>query len=678
MATALAAATISGAIIHGKMKRQTRILERQVQNLQDELTEGLNRITELEGQNNRLREVTKRLRTKLEEIFGTDLPAEEIRARIHTDIRTKVGDNPELPYDPKIPPVTGKRNRVYDDAVNLPPRRATTNRAEVRPLNIPEIDEDGSFVYEIPKSSIIQTTRSKSIDFTPRKNHLTTISESYADSVAWNNDKIVRDILQNFFDGNGQTLDGVRLRFTPLGNGRYKVRIEGNSSYTADKAIYLGESTKRDDVQAAGNYGEGLKMSALKLLKDKGAENVRVGSDNWELTFKLSQDDISNKRVMAFDLDKVPQQEGNFIEFETDDRSLLDTFRTSINRFYHSGNTDFRCPDFENDKIGIKLLRQKRRVRGTYGYEWGDAEKGGIYIAGQKFEFDGDFEGLEGATIFLKMKPPKNVLDPSRDRTTLNTDDLRRIIGWVFDSMSREERVNFINMLEPLWKDMDYAECTPLKKAFNDLLTHIKIMYRDNPIHINFPKDRYVAYSHASSELVIDLMSRGYTVCEKEFSYLGMQTISELMGNARAHEVITPNAEEIRRIQIIKEALKRLAPNLEGKHFTPEELDTKIYLFDRNSEAERRMNGDALAEAITDFGTSKGFWIDKEYLNEASFSEVLETALHELSHKAGGDESSEFSYKLTRVNEEVLKQINENPETSAVLNFLSKLWDGSC
>lgn len=677
LATALAAATISGAIVRGKMRGQIRPLERQVQNLQDELTGGLNRITELEGQNNRLREVTQRLRTKLEEIFGTDLPAEEIRARIHTDIRTKV-DNPELPYDPKIPPVTGKRNRVYDDAVNLPPRRATTNRAEVRPLNIPEIAEDGSFVYEIPKSSIIQTTRSESIDFTPRKNHLTTISENYADSVAWNNDKIARDILQNFFDGHGQTLDGVRLRFTPLGNGRYKVRIEGDSSYTADKAIYLGESTKRDNAQAAGNYGEGLKMSALKLLKDKGSKNVRVGSDNWELTFKLSQDDISNKRVMAFDLDKVSPQDGNFIEFETDDRSLLDTLRKSINRFYHSGNTDFRCPDFENDKIGIKLLRQKSRVKGTYGYKWGDAEKGGIYIAGQRFEFDGDFEGLEGATIFLKEKPPKDVLDPSRDRTTLNTDDLKSIIKWTFNSMSKEEKINFINILEPLWKYMDYEEYTPLKKALDSVLSHIKYHYKNNPIHINFPKDKYVAYSDASLELVRDLRSMGYTVCEKEFSELGMQTISELMGDARAHEVITPNTEEIRRIQIIKEALKRLAPNLEGEHFTPEELDTRIYLFDRTSEAEKRMSGDALAEAITDFGTSKGFWIDKTYLNEASFSEVLETALHELSHKAGGDESSEFSYKLTNVNKAILNQINSDPMTRAVMNFLNKLWNGSC
>lgn len=59
---------------------------------------------------------------------------------------------------------------------------------------------------------------------------------------------------------------------------------------------------------------------------------------------------------------------------------------------------------------------------------------------------------------------------------------------------------------------------------------------------------------------------------------------------------------------------------------------------------------DCLAEAITEKDKSKGFWIDKTYLNETEFSDALETALHELSHKAGGDETRKFSYKLTDVN----------------------------
>ena len=62
-------------------------------------------------------------------------------------------------------------------------------------------------------------------------------------------------------------------------------------------------------------------------------------------------------------------------------------------------------------------------------------------------------------------------------------------------------------------------------------------------------------------------------------------------------------------------------------------------------------------------------------MDKASFSEALETALHELSHKAGGDESEEFSYKLTNVNKAVIGQIVEDVQSRAEIQSLNKLWD---
>ena len=74
------------------------------------------------------------------------------------------------------------------------------------------------------------------------------------------------------------------------------------------------------------------------------------------------------------------------------------------------------------------------------------------------------------------------------------------------------------------------------------------------------------------------------------------------------------------------------------------------------------------------FPKSKVFWIDQKYLRESDFSKILETSLHELSHKIGGDESSVFSYLLTEVNGSVLKQLVEDPMTRAELKMLNKIW----
>ena len=690
LATALAATTITNIIRGRNYTRQLRNIEEAYRRNMDtmtepyrrrinDLTENLNAersanaglrqanadITELNRQLNQELQDTK---SQLDDILNSDTGISGIRDKVYDNLKA-VTDKAELGYDAMEPPVTGLgQKKVYTDAIDLPARVKTTNRANMRVLDIPEIEPSGRFHFEMPKSEEMKVTQiDKTRNFTPRSDQMTNVSESYADSVQWNNDKIARDVLQNFFDGHGQTLDGVRFNFEPVGNGRYRVRIEGDSSYSADKAIFIGESTKRDNAKAAGNYGEGLKMASLKLIRDKGAKDVKIGSDNWDLTFKLMENDLTDKQVMGYDLEKTAKKAGNYIEFETDDRDLLETLRKTINRFYHSGNEHFKTPDFENNIFGLKVLKQPKKGFGGIDIP---GEKGAIYIAGQRFEYDGDYDGLQGAIIFLKEKPPKNVLDPSRDRTTLNQTDLRNISEWLCKryDLSKEDRIKLINTLEPVWDNTE----TPLGNFF-DAFAWYQGSIRGG-VHINFP-DNYVAYSPASPELVQDLERKGYKVCNKNMEDLGMQTIKNLMGDARKHDPIKPTEAQMKKIAVLKEAIKKLAPSLKAEGFAPAEIDTKIFIFNNTKPKESRLYASALAEAITDGGASKGFWIDKNYLDSANFSEVLETALHEISHKVGGDETAEFSYKLTNVNKRVIHQILEEPQTRSELQALGKLWE---
>lgn len=649
LATALSAAVIGGALVHGK----ARLAVRRAASENEALSR---RIQELVEGNNNIQRGFEDTKDRFGELLEGDLSPKELRDKIYSTLREKIfGGN--LDYDISTPPVTGKTGgRVFDDAIELPAYVGTNNRAGMTPLRIPEIGSDGSFEFKLPNTSEIKISKAKTKDFTPIPYTLTTISESYADSVRWDNNKIARDILQNFFDGHGQTLDGVRFSFVPVGNGKYKVRISGDSSYTADKALILGESTKRNDARAAGNYGEGLKMSALKLLKDSGADNVKFASDNWELSYSLGKGDLSDSRLLGFSIDKVTPIEGNYIEFETSDKNLLETFRTSINRFYHSGNEHFKCPDFENDLVGIKLLQP--------------GQKGGIYVAGQRFEFDNNYDGLEDAVIFLKEKPAVSNFDPSRDRTSMDIYDFMRISSWLSDEsrMSQDDKVKMLKALDKFWGAKGLG-----KHPLDYFVEYFASALERSNIHIKFPSN-YIAYSPATEELVLDLQLKGYRICKEEFADLGMPTIKELMGDARAHEVVVPNEKETKKIMILKEAIQVLSRSLKDKHFTEDELNTKIFLFNNKSEKDKKLYNDTLAEAITEAGFSRGFWIDKEYLNTANFSDVLETALHELSHKAGGDESSTFSYKLTNVNRDVIKQLINDIQSRNEIQALNKLW----
>lgn len=698
IAAALSAAALGGAIMHGKGQKVIRQLasendklQRGVNELENTVNQGkleILRLTDrnkdltksnknLSEANNGLRKANEKLKTvntelqeeiqkakdKFQDIFEGDIAPKDLRDKIYADYKAKI-EGGKLNYDIENPPVTGKKGTIeYNDGLELPTTSGTFNRANMIDLKIPEIKEDGSFDFKLPSSSEMTISHMETKDFKPVKNQMTNITESYADSVQWNNDKIARDVLQNFYDGHGQTLDGIQMTFVPAANGKYKVRIKGDSTYTVDKAVYIGESTKRDNAKAAGNYGEGLKMSVLKLLKDGGASEVNIGSDNWKLTYNLQKGDLSDKKVLAYSLDKVDKFDGNYIEFETADKNLLETFRTSINRFYHSNNQHFKCPDFENDLIGIKLLPE--------------GQKGGLYIAGQRFEFDNDYDGLKDVAIFIKEKPPVQVLDPSRDRTSINTSQLEEIGKWLEKEsrMSKKDKLNFLKALEPYWEAKNYDKETPIDKFLSNFILYQSFESTpDKILHIKFPA-KYVAYSSASQDVIRDLQMNGYVICKDRFASLGMPSIRDLIGDARAHEVVLPNEVQTKKILILKEALNNLTKSLKDTHFTPEELNTKIYMFDNKGAKDSRLYSSTMAEAIIDNGTSKGFWIDKNYLDNSQFSDVLETALHELCHKAGGDESAAFSYKLTNVNKDVIDQIMTDFKSRNELQALNRLWE---
>lgn len=669
-ATAGASALVLGTVILNPallnklyhMRCKNLDYQMMIRNLQDTVGENEKKINTLTDNNKFLKKELNEVKNKFNEIFESDITPSENREKIENEIVSDINSE-KLDYDITNPPIVGKKsqNIKYDpnvEVLSLPKFSQTTNRINMQKLTIPEISPNGAFEFKMPNSEEMQIAHVKSKDFEPVDNQLTNITESYADSVQWNNDKISRDILQNFFDGHGHTLDGVEFHFEPVPGGKYKVKIKGKSTYSVDKAVFIGESTKRDDVRAAGNYGEGLKMAVLKLLKDKGATDVKIKSDNWALTYKLSHSDLSDKRVLAYSIDKVPDYDGNSLEFVTDDKNLLETLRKTVNRFYHSRNVHFKCPNFENEVLGLKVLAPN--------------EKGGIYIAGQRFEYNNDFDGLDGFVLFLKEKPPADVLDISRDRTSLNAFQLNSIAMWIIrhPKMSNVDKASLLKTLESNWDYKQYTSQTDMD-SFLERLVQGCGCYTD--FKIKFPQN-YVAYSDATDEVVADLRQHGYKVCLSSFADIGMPTLKDVVGEARKHDVVNPDSTQLKKILIIKEAIKKLSSSL-SEHFTEDELDTKLYMFDNQTYKEKKLFDTVDAQAIIDNGLSKGFWIDKNYLNESSFSEVLETALHELSHKAGGDESPEFSYQLTRVNRSAIEQMLTDAQTRMEMQILNKLWD---
>ena len=95
------------------------------------------------------------------------------------------------------------------------------------------------------------------------------------------------------------------------------------------------------------------------------------------------------------------------------------------------------------------------------------------------------------------------------------------------------------------------------------------------------------------------------------------------------------------------------------------------FIFDRKSE----LASNTLGEAIIDFGEYKGHWIDKGYLNNGNFYDLLATWIHEICHKSGGDGTIQFTYKLTDVLESILRISAESPKLQTNLFALEKIFN---
>lgn len=286
--------------------------------------------------------------------------------------------------------------------------------------------------FYAPNDSVMQHHR----DFT-----FLNILEDYG--IQWSPFKVARDAVQNFYDGQGQTLEGVNIKVQDLAGGKHKIKIDASATYDVDKLLALGGTGKKGETATAGGFGEGAKMMALILLRDYGAKQVMFRSGEWQAEFKLDKpgrqfvSDV-NKRGLMVKLSPLnPPVKGNELEFETHDSTLANNFKGGEELFYNPTNPIFNNPSYENSTGGFKLLD-------------GEEAPGRVYEAGQlrAFGADGKYDAIPG----LMLWSHKKVLSlTDRDRVAIQENDVKEILTKIVDGMSLDETRQGIQTLRNHW-----------------------------------------------------------------------------------------------------------------------------------------------------------------------------------------------------------------------------------
>lgn len=480
----------------------------------------------------------------------------------------------------------------------------------------------------------------------------------------WSNSKIARDLMQNFFNGHGGTLEGVSLDVKKEG-GKYKVRISGKGTYDYGYLDALGASSSDINPTSIGRqYGEGAKIAALSLLTKQGTDYVKFACGEWDMTFNRSSDDIDSAHMTQVLSKNEPELEGNFVEFTTDDPELVKQIIDAKDYFGHPYNKDFQNFDYENKYFGIKILPE--------------GEKGNIYVV-QRYETANGLENsLDRFSIVFKEKPDSPeliaksgdefVLNADRDRGMLSSSDIASLVKKYASTMNTDELAKLISSLEPLWSKPG-NELTGYEK---NIIGAFAEAAKSKNIQIDFLSKKYIFMNRRSSAEDIEMARlMGYKpVSNEDLLSIGLKTWVEL--NTKEKVAVTPNEVETKKIKILNEGVRviqELLPEGEETLIRSYEVDAPKFVFNEGG------SPNEAAEAITGYKTYKGHWVKGSALYLQKFEDLLATWFHEMSHKNGGDVSTEFTDALKDIEMNILKILSDNPEALSKMRYLAKLYE---
>jgi hypothetical protein len=469
------------------------------------------------------------------------------------------------------------------------------------------------------------------------------ILETYVSDEKWTLERVVRDAWQNFFDANGGTLDNINFS-SKKENGEIIITIHGNAQYDFRRLLHFGAGSKIGSSTTAGKYGEGTRIYALHMLRDYGFQRVKFISGEWGLEFYLDRvpphevpEEMKNIRglfaKLSFSKEEHP---GSAVELITANEENVKAIQRARDLFYHSENPDFRHPDVDTDKGGLKI---------HFG------QKGNLYINGQRIHFDSrdQWLTLPDMTVWSWETPRlgDRALKLGRERSLVTSKELQEIVlPFIVNSMSAEECQMLLPVLEPVY-DAESLSAAESERLLSLLVARLAAEgYKGN-----FPGN-FLAHDVSPATAAL-LKQVGYRLCRPYLGKVGMKKASVEFRDIEEVHSVEMNEAERARAELVQNAIKTFLE------------ESKI-----NLNIQARPIRAFIGEHPFLHGKYETDWvfINQFVLSSGDLAKLLALYMHEICHVAGPDESAEFTYAYTHLVEAWTRYIIERPGVLPALN----------
>lgn len=219
------------------------------------------------------------------------------------------------------------------------------------------------------------------------KKYELSLSRNYVSS--WGIEEAIRELLQNAKDSSGECIINIDKEEGTM-------YIKNKNTSIPSSTLLLGNTSKKDDLDKIGQFGEGYKLALLVLLRENKEVFIKNGNKNWTPSFEYS--DNFECEVLCI---TETESNGNDLVFEI------------------SGFNSSELDELENEFLGLNG-QAYNSIQTSYGEILTDSDyKGKVFVDGLPVYEDDNFE------YGYNFKPCYVTLD--RDRKSINIYQLKRL-----------------------------------------------------------------------------------------------------------------------------------------------------------------------------------------------------------------------------------------------------------
>jgi hypothetical protein len=125
----------------------------------------------------------------------------------------------------------------------------------------------------------------------------TTIDAEYLSGArGWDAFAGIREVLQNGRDAEVEQGAPLAVRYSAESR---TLRVENEGATLPREALLMGRSTKRDNRELAGQWGEGLKLGCLVLVRSGHPVKIRSGPEVWTPAIEASEA-FGGRQILTF------------------------------------------------------------------------------------------------------------------------------------------------------------------------------------------------------------------------------------------------------------------------------------------------------------------------------------------------------------------------------------------